>query len=257
MSIAFHTVFILNENIKWIEEFIIYYINLGISKFYLYHNESSMGGDGTTSQNKYGFDISTTSSTEELNILNNILDKYREYIVYILWQPKNENNQIVYGQVDSIDDCIKKYGNLHEWICFLDLDEFIFSENNINLVNYLNNLDKSISNVILIQKKFLDRFLSSERYITQEFQCIDKKIGIEWAPKNIIRCKDYISSLNIHCINTKNTTIIANIDDLRFNHYNINDKQLKWMSNFYKTEIPFKINSIDDGMKRYKYLFKC
>lgn len=255
MSVAFHTVFILSENIKWLEEFIIYYINLGISKLYLYHNEGSNGGNGTNKKNKYGFDIDSTSTTEELDMLNNILQKYREYIVYILWQPRDNNNEIVYGQNEAIKDCITKYGNLHEWMCFLDLDEFIFSKTNINLVNYLNHLDKNISAVRLIQKKFLDRHLSKERYITQEFSCIDNlKIGTEWGSKDIIRCSDFIDCNNIHRIRTKHATVIADIDILRFNHYNVNNQQLQWMEGFYKSKTPFTMNGIDDGMKRYTSL---
>ena len=117
-------------------------------------------------------------------------------------------------------------------------------------------INKNISRIILIQKKFLDRFLSKERYITQDFSCINNlKIGTEWAPKNIIRCRDFIGLSNIHNINTKNNTIVAGIDTLRFNHYNVNDKQLAWMKGFYNRSSPFTITDIDDGMKRYKNLF--
>ena len=255
MNIAIHTVFILNENIKWLEEFIIYHINLGIEHFYLYDNDGTIGGDGTKTNNKYGFQINTTSNENDRNIFNIILKKYKNYITHIIWQPKNNNNEIIYGQCESINDCILNYGYLYEWICFIDLDEFIFSEKNINLVNYLNSLDKNISNVKLIQKKFLDRFLSKEQFITQDFNCINNlKIGTEWAPKNIIRCKDFISISNIHNIKTKNKTIIVDTDILRFNHYNVNEKQLRWMEKFYKGNT-FSINGIDDGMIRYKDLF--
>jgi hypothetical protein len=256
MSVAFHTVFILNENIKWLEEFIIYYINLGISHFYLYDNEGSEENEGGPGINKYGFTVNTTSTKEERAAFNDILLKYNKYITHILWQPKI-GDKIRYKQPEAITDCIKQYGHLHEWICFLDLDEFIFSKENVNLVDYLNSLDKNISAVKLIQKKFLDRFLSKEKYITQEFGCIDNlKIGVEWAPKNIIRPRDFISLTNPHTINTKRTTLIANVDTLRFNHYNVNQKQLNWMKGFYRSDTPFIINGADDGMKRYSFLFE-
>ena len=256
MSIALHTVFILNENIKWLEEFIMYYIHLGIEHFYLYDNEGSSGGDGTQSHNKYGFEASTTSSAENRNIFNNILLKYSKYITHIMWQPI-DNNKIIYGQKESILECINKYGHLHEWMCFVDIDEFIFSEKDIKLGEYLNSLGKNVSCVKLIQKKFLDRFLTKEKYITQEYASINNfKIGTEWAPKNIIRCKDFIKLRDIHNIYTKNTTIVPHTDVLRFNHYNVNDKQIKWMVGFYKLRSPVTINGIDDGMKRYKFLFE-
>ena len=167
------------------------------------------------------------------------------------------NNKIIYGQKESILECINKYGHLHEWMCFVDIDEFIFSEKDIKLGEYLNSLGKNVSCVKLIQKKFLDRFLTKEKYITQEYASINNfKIGTEWAPKNIIRCKDFIKLRDIHNIYTKNTTIVPHTDVLRFNHYNVNDKQIKWMVGFYKLRSPVTINGIDDGMKRYKFLFE-
>ena len=257
MTVAFHTVFVLNENIKWMEEFLIYYINLGIDKFYLYHNEGT-SGDGLLSKevNRYGFSIRSESTEEDFKQLNLLLEKYKKYISYTLWQPRNEKNEIVYGQKEAIVDCLSKYGHLHEWMCFLDLDEFIFSKRNVNFVDFLNSLDPSISAVKLVQKKFLDRFLSKEQHISQEFNCIEGfKIGTEWAPKNIIRCRDFAGLYNVHNIYVKNKTATVHEDLFRFNHYNINDKQLAWMQTFYDRREPFSINAVDDGMKRYQYLF--
>jgi len=46
-NLSFHVIFIMNENIKWLEEFILYHSNLGFEHFYLYDNQGSTGGDGT------------------------------------------------------------------------------------------------------------------------------------------------------------------------------------------------------------------
>ena len=259
MFLSLHTIFLLNENIKWLEEFIVYYINIGFEHFYLYDNEGSdktEGGMGTTTTNKYGFETTSTSTDEDKILLDKLLKKYEKYITYILWQPRNHEGKIRYGQEDSIRHCITNYGNENQWIAFIDLDEFIFSKNNINLVDYLKSLDDTISNVKLIQKKFLDRFLTKERFITQELGCIEQlTIGTEWAPKSIIKCKDFLYIPNIHQITTKNNTIIPHVDILRFNHYNTNQSQLIWMTEFYKNSFQFYINGKDDGMLRYKELF--
>lgn len=256
MFLSLHTVFILNENIKWLEEFLIYNINLGFEHFYLYNNEGSNGCDGNEKFNKYGFPSNTVSTKEDCNAFEAILSKYGEYITYIIWQPKNDSGKIIYGQNESINDCILKYGKINEWIAFVDLDEFIFSKQNIILPDYLRSLDENISNVKLIQKKFLDRFLTNEQFITQEFDCINNLIiGTEWGPKNIVRCKDFVSVNNIHYINTKNETIVPNTDILRFNHYNLNKKQFIWMTNFYNRDVEFSIDGKDDGMIRYRHIF--
>ena len=253
--LSFHTVFTLNENIKWLEEFIIYYKNIGFEHFYLYHNEGSNGCCGSERQNKYGFPINTSSNEEDKMLLSKILLKYKQCITYTLWQPI-QNNIIVYGQAKSIIDCITKYGNDNEWIAFFDLDEFIYSVKNIDLHQYLKSLDRNISCVKLIQKKFIDRFLVNGHLITQDFRCINNlHIDTGWGAKNIVRCEDYVSVDIIHDFSVKYNTVIPDTDILRFNHYNLNDKQLNWMKWFYNTNIDFKINDIDDGMSRYNNIF--
>ena len=256
--LSLHTVFILNENIKWLEEFIIYYKHIGFDHFYLYDNEGSSGGDGTPTHNKYNFPITTTSTLQNQLDLQNILSKYNDCITYIKWQPKH-NDIIIYGQTESINDCLAKYGSDNEWIAFFDLDEFIYSSTceNFNLSNYLNSLDTTISCVKLSQKKFLDRFLSTERCITQEFKCISENTidTTNWAPKNIVRCKDVVYVSYIHDIIVKKETYTPDIHILRFNHYNFNKKQSAWMKGYYKRESEFILDSEDSGMKQYAHLF--
>jgi len=252
--LSFHTVFLLNENIKWLEEFIVYYKHIGVDHFYLYDNEDSNGCHGTRTTNKYGFPISTTSTEDDKVRLSHILEKYGDCITYISWQP-TENGVVVYGQNESISDCITKYGKDNEWMIFMDLDEFIYSESNVNLVEYLKSLDRNVSAVKLLQKKFLDRFLSKESLVTQEFQCIDLDIGVNWGAKNIVRCDDFISCANIHGHEVKHETLILDKHILRFNHYNLNDKQLNWMKGFYRSDKDFTIDSTDTGMLRYKAIY--
>lgn len=251
--LSFQTTFILNENIRWLEEFLLYYINLGFDHFYLYDNAQSNGGDGTSNKNKYDFDITTNNSQEDKIILDKIIKKYSKYITYELWQPKNDLGEVVYGQNEAIYHFIKHYGKETEWIAFMDLDEFIFSEKNINITYYLNNLDEDITCIKLIQKKFIDRFLVKKNLITQDYRCInDLNIGYEWGPKNIIRTKKFKHIFNIHNIDTTGKTLYMDKDIFRFNHYNLNQKQLNWMKWYYGTEKDFKIDGIDKSMIRYK-----
>jgi len=253
--LSFHTIFILNENIKWLDEFIIYYLNLGFNHFYLYDNEGTSGGDGTQSENKYGFNINVNNDARNEKKLSNIIKKYKGKITYIKWQPRDANNKIIYGQEEGIKHFIKHYGKDSEWVAFMDLDEFLFSEDNINIPTYLKKFSTDISCIKITQKKFKDRNLINQKYITQDYNCISKEIGFEWAPKNIIRCSDFINIINIHNIETKNKIHHEKPNILRFNHYNVNEKQLLWMTNFYNSNISFKLDTVYDGMKRYKHLF--
>lgn len=245
--LTLHTVFILNENIAWLEEYIQYYINLGVEHFYFYDNS---GSATTKKRNKYGFEI---VENIDVDINTTILEKYKTFITYIVWQPKNSRGEIIYGQIESVKDCLKRYGATSEWIAFLDLDEFIFSEKNINLVDYLKNV-KDISCIKLTQKKFLDRHLTNKKLITQEFSCIDNfKIGTEWAPKNIVKPRDFKSAKNIHTMFFKKKILVPSSDLLRFNHYNVNEKQFRFIKSFYGKNLT--LNGLDEGMKRYESLF--
>jgi hypothetical protein len=74
---------------------------------YLYDNEKTTGGDGTQTENKYGFKIDVNNNENNQRILNNILNKYNKYITYIKWQPQNDKNEIVivcknYGRIFSL-----------------------------------------------------------------------------------------------------------------------------------------------------------
>lgn len=255
--LSFHTIFIVNENVKWLEEFILYYKHIGFDHFYLYDNEGSGGRNGGTNvRNKYGFAVSTTTTPENAILFNSILEKYKDIITYEKWQPKASNGVIEYKQNECINHFITNYGKDNEWIAFFDLDEFIFSEQNINLPEYLKELTPRVSCVKLIQKKFLDRFLTTEKYITQEFNCInDLKIDTQWGPKNIIRCSDLKLGGSIHKMNVKYTTVVPDTTILRFNHYNLNNKLFSWMRQYFKSKVEFKINGTDNGMLRYKDIF--
>lgn len=255
--LSFHTVFIMNENIKWLEEFIVYYKHIGFDHFYLYDNEGTKGGK-PKAKSKYGFDISTINSEEDMLEFQRINAKYGHCITYEKWQPTNEKGDIQYAQMESISHCIQKYGHETEWLALLDFDEFLFSVRNINIPSFLRGMDRSISCIRVIQKKFLDRFLTRESLISQEFKCIHGiTVGAEWAPKNIVRTSDYkLDNDNIHSIKVKHKTYLVPTDILRFNHYNVNPNLLWWMKRFYKRTEDFKIDGEDTGMARYKTIFK-
>jgi Glycosyltransferase family 92 len=249
--LSFHTVFLLNENVQWLEEFIIYYTKIGFDHFYLYDNDGSTGGDGSKTKNKYGFDVTTQSTNEDRDKLEKILDTYGDLITYVTWQPKDHNGNIWYGQKQATDHFVETYGHETEWTAFMDLDEFLFSPTDIDIRKYLEDQDDNTTCIKLIQKKFVDRFLSTDVNITQDYRCIDNlKIGTEWAAKNILKPDHYKGYATIHGLRTDGRTIVADVSILRFNHYNVNDKQLRWMSGFYKRS--FEINGTDDGMLRYK-----
>lgn len=250
-TLSFHTVFIVNENIRWLEEFIQYYKKIGFDHFYLYDNEGTIGfnNEGTATTNKYDMPRITTTPPEDSEKLNAILEKYKNDITYVKWQPKDENGQIHYGYNESVKHFIENYGHETEWIACMDLDEFLFSVDNLNIPDYFRKLGPEISCVKLCQKKFIDRFLSDKANILEDYRCIDLYVESWWAPKNIFRPSDFINLTSMHHMDFKNQTHMIGQNLLRFNHYNVNSKQLDWME--WSMKQKFTLNGIDDGMKRY------
>lgn len=172
------------------------------------------------------------------NELQSILSDFTGNIIYVKWQPKNNNGDIIYGQTDAIKHYIENYKQLVDYTAYTDIDEFIFSVNNINLKQYIYDLSKdNITKIIIKQKKFADRF------------CNKKSKNDDTNIENIA---------NIHNILNINGKIIeAPLDTLRFNHYNINKKQIEWMKDFYNKQ---SINDFtygnDNTMKRYNNIVK-
>jgi hypothetical protein len=208
--LSFHTVFIVNENIKWLEEFLIYYKNLGFEHFYLYDNEGSKGYGSSPTFNRYGFSISPRSLNDELE-MQDILQRYADIITYVKWQPKNSMGEILYNQEDAIRHFISTYGHETEWVALMDLDEFLFSEIDADLRTLLSTQPADVSCIKIGQKKFLDRFLSNEQHVTREYRCINMPMIPDWGPKNLLKCGDFIDLQNIHTLTVKHKTVFQSL----------------------------------------------
>jgi hypothetical protein len=256
LKLAIHTVLIMKENMPYLREWIVYHINLGFDKIYLYDNTGSIGRDGSDkNKNKYNInfvELINLTDEEVDKELQNILNDYKDNLIYIKWTPRDENNNIVYGYNESIIDYIKKYSSENDYTSFIDADEFIFSKNNLDLKQYI--LENGADKFKMLQKKFIDRFCSKNKKVIEMTECIDNINTDGWAIKTIIKNnKINISSMdfNMHTIPIKTNNIKKiNIDDFRFNHYNVNNKQIEWMKGFYNKQTFDK--GTDTSLLKYK-----
>ena len=258
--LSMHTVFLARENIAYLKEWIVYHALLGVQHFYLYDNTGSIGRQGSTSTtNKYGINFyAPTKDMTDADIadeLGKIIADVAIDVTLIPWQPRDRNGRIYYGYNESVHHCIQTYGQHTDWMVFIDPDEFLFSPLNIDIREQLRDLRRAGYNrLIILQKKFLDRFLSPRKYVTDIYDCIEGIDTSRWAPKNIVR----VEALNLgvlesmHAMPVRGGTSTAATDALRFNHYNVNPAQLEWMKGFCSSRTEFKINARDDGMKRYR-----
>jgi hypothetical protein len=179
-------------------------------------------------------------------LLSKILQKFESYIIYIRWEPKDEIGNITYGQKESIAHCMTNYSHEVDWIAFIDMDEFIYSS--VGLKKVFETCDEAlVGKIILKQKKFDDRFNNLEKPVTNIVDCIEGIDTSLWGLKSVIRSRyfDYgHCNWGIHNIPTKNCLfLVAEITQLRFNHYNVNSSQLEWMKLFYHTRESINLNS--------------
>lgn len=104
---------------EWLE----YHLLIGVEHFYLYNN---------------------FSNDNYLEILNSYIEKG---IVTLREWPLEQ------GQRAAYEDCYEKDRNESQWICFLDLDEFICPYKNNNIIEFLKKYEKYPS-VIIYWKMF-------------------------------------------------------------------------------------------------------
>lgn len=266
IKLGIQTVFIVKENLPFLREWIIYHLHIGFDKIFLYDNTGSVGIDSSNkTMNKYAFNFHTIiNMNEDLvnNELQSILNEFKDNVIYVQWQPKNNNGDIIYGQTEAIKHYIENYKNSVDYTAYTDIDEFIFSVNNINLKQYIYDLSKdNITKIIIKQKKFADRFCNKESKnsidITNTIENLDTN---GWVPKIIIKNNDTnIENIsNIHSIlNINGKTEEAPLDTLRFNHYNVNKKQIEWMKDFYnKQSIDDFTYGNDNTFNRYSNIIK-
>lgn len=254
MKVGIHTIFLPRENVTFLAEWIQHHLDLGIDRFHLYDNSGSIGRNGSTpTTNKYGFDFAAAtadlSDSEVDHRINEIVEQHAPSCEIIPWQPKNQSGEIVYGQLESIRDCLSRFGGACDWIGFLDIDEFVFSPQEEPIRALLaERLEAGDGAVRILQKKFEDRFLNPGRPVRQITRCIEGIDTSSWAPKLFVRPDAVRSRIrNVHTIQVRGGVFQPEPERLRFNHYNVNPVQLRWARRFYKSPA-LNFNATDSSM---------
>lgn len=234
--IAINSVLIMKENIMFLEEWIDYHLNLGYDKIYLYDNSKvqkksnyDMNNPHLIPQktNKYGIcydDVVTLTNEEILEIIENIKNKYLDNVCVIEWSPKDENGLVCYNQSEAYYDCLErlKRDNI-DWCTNIDIDEFVIINNGKidNIKEYINNLDKNITNIQMSQIRFDSRFNNLDKLILtidkSELYELDKNHSTKYTFK-----VEAICTLKVHTCKTIGKFFFPDINELCFNHYKIN-----------------------------------
>lgn len=191
---------VLRDEEDYLDEWIRHYLSLGVSRFYLFDH-----------------------LTKEKEKLRKICQVYPE-VTLIDFAPQKDlfllpyrDLHNYYPQSEQINLVISKYGGSHRWLVLCDVDEFLFVENRINLVDYL--------------LKINDPFLSIETYSfgcrkKGEGELVKTQIfrkphaeGPDWRTKCIIDPRK-VSLMDVHLpVNFFGQRRHVSPNELNFRHY--------------------------------------
>tara|TARA_B000000565_G_scaffold167939_1_gene127020 strand:+ start:20144 stop:21022 length:879 start_codon:yes stop_codon:yes gene_type:complete len=216
MKIAIHTVFILKENILFLEEWIYYHILLGFNKFYLYNNSKINKVTGFDNKpnhkiienkvNKYGINydkIVNMTDTQMNKYVQKLCEKYK-CIEIIEWSPTDKEGNILYNQKEAHNHCLKTLKrDKIDWCANIDMDEYIIIKDFDNIEKYISSLPRKIKNIKLGQIRFDSRFNNVDKLVTDITDCEIKDLNRNHSNKNIYNVKNTIE-VNVHSIKLNN-----------------------------------------------------
>lgn len=200
---------IKNEN-RYLKEFVEYYKNLGFTNIILYDNNYSNGED-----------------------IHDVINDYIESGFVIQIDIKDKEKM----QFDSYNSCLKNFGQLYDWIAFLDCDEYLCLNNVKTIDEYLISFDNNVDCVcinwmMMTANNMIDN--DGRKLIERFTKAADKfsyfpsyeNIYVNSHIKSIIKCPNDAVFKNPHfAFNCKN---YANADGEIINEYmpnwNINNK---------------------------------
>jgi len=219
-STYIQTVYLPQENVTFLEDWLKYHLSIGIDHFFMYDNtgstfrypdkkyETNLVYD---SKNKYGRKIDMPLD-QALEMEEKIFKKYP--VTKTIWQPM-VNGKIGYQQMDA---CLDFASKVTSGLCaFIDIDEFIVKK-------------EKFRESRILQKRYDDRW----NYDTV-FDC-DKTFDIDtrlWASKAILDMSRFSAGESIH-FNNKDLPYSKSW----FNHYNHNEVAHEWTLSNYKQVDP-------------------
>lgn len=168
-TVGVHTVFILAENILYLEEWLVHHVQLGVSKFYLYDNSKVTTKSPFDQPNphlvpgqvsKYGVHFRDLVTDTEVNTrFQDLLERYPQ-IVYTDWSPMDDHGNILYDQEGAHAHCLErlKHEGGIDWCANIDMDEFIIPFDHDTIPDFIDRLPMDVSNIHMAHRVFRSRF---------------------------------------------------------------------------------------------------
>lgn len=200
------TVYKPEENVDYLEEWLLHHINIGVTHFYMYDNS---GGIEQRLVNEYGVSpLKLTKFNKHQIQFNYSLEESRQKqkqiikkypVTVIKWQKKNSNGDVIYAQNESI---MHFANHIKQGLCaFIDIDEFIIK-------------NEEFCESRLQQHKYKSRFFFN--LVAECHERVPLIYTENWNPKAIIDMGNFprhFEDIHFRNISLPGTTNF-------FNHYN-------------------------------------
>lgn len=163
---------IFKNEAKYFEEWLEYHMMIGVEHFYLYNNFS------------------------EDNYLEILAPYVEKGIVTLIEWP------IAQGQLSAYDNCYTNFKEESQWICFLDLDEFICMYDELNIKNWLKKYINYPS-IVVYWKMF-----GTSGKINREKELVIEEFNISWEKlldigKVFFNTNFIMKKNNVHSVETE------------------------------------------------------
>ena len=232
---AIHTLFILKENILFLEEWIDYHMQIGFKKFFLYDNSKVQVSGGCHKNkkhfvcgkvNKYNVNYDKIIKLNDKQLeqkKNEIKKKYKKNVFFYEWSPKDKKGRICFNHEQANNHCLnmmKKLKNI-SWCANIDIDEFIVLEKKKKIKYLIRKLPKNINNIKLSQIRFDSRFNNLNKRVIQINKSEIDKLPLNHSNKNIYKVSE-TKKMKVHQWIGNGKELKTKLKNIWFNHYKLN-----------------------------------
>ena len=225
-SLAIMSVFILKENILFLEQWIQHHMSMGVDYFVLYDNSQTQKKDVGDPNvipgkvNKHNFNYDELISDEDANqLLKKILNKHKGKIEILAWSKRDKNGVIRYFQLEAFKHFCDTYYKKFDYGLFIDMDDFMISRSSKNLKDIVKEMNvNKISSLYFNSKLFSSRFNHVGTPIKNINLCL-KEDRINQGQKTLLKLNAAAKIDNVHNLKSLGIQSICDNDRMIFYHY--------------------------------------
>ena len=233
-SIALMTVFILQENILFMEEWLDHHVKMGVDHFFLYDNSKVQKRNPAPYEkrvvpgkvNKHGRSFDTLiSAAEAQERLSHLLKQYHGTVTVVPWERKGDDGLIGMYQNEAIQDFVHKNSHIYDYALHIDIDEFMVSRKGYTLKQIRSFMERDrITSYYFTPRYFSSRF----NYIGQPVLSISKCLpydreSVDCGYKTLFKMSTVVR-IHLHCTRTLFKAEVCPTDEMMMYHYCYNSE---------------------------------